>query len=207
MEEVDYISIANNINDYINQFCGLNDNDNNNVDNSEGKKSVEDVLTQLIHMDKDNSIQEGGVIIDNVLQNLTGGNIVGNKEVNNKVSNAKNDKQDIIKITQKELDVNLLEGGNNDNIKDVNNDNIKDVNNEIDNNEVDDSDDEYKFNLTDSSEDDDVNEKAIDNNEFDDFVKHYNDTNTKTNMFGGNASNKIPDKIQIIPMFPYLLRY
>ena len=54
---------------------------------------------------------------------------------------------------------------------------------------------------------DDGTSSASTHDEYDEFVKHYNDTPKNTNMYGGDANNKRPNKIQIIPMFPYLLRY
>ena len=229
MEE-DYISMANSINNFITQYCGLNENYNDNsseaINKDDSTTSVADVLTDLIHMEKDNATQEGGVAIDDVLQNLTGGDV-------NSINTNKNKQQkgqDIVKIIPKELDVNLLEGGNNSNGGNKQKDGVppgeddteEDKNDEGDKKENEDnsSSDEDENSDSDSSSDEDENsdsDSSDDDNttpinisahdEYNEFIKHYNDTSKNTNMYGGDANNKRPNKIQIIPMFPYLLRY
>ena len=210
MEE-DYISMANNINDFITKYCGLNENNSNiseGLDKDE-TTSVADVLTDLIHMDKDNTTQEGGVAIDDVLQNLTGGD-ANAKNTNNK----QHKEQDIVKIIPKELNVNLLEGGNNTNEENEQNeqkgggsDGTKIEKDEDKGFNGDEDEDETFSNDEDEENIDDGTSSASTHDEYDEFVKHYNDTPKNTNMYGGDANNKRPNKIQIIPMFPYLLRY
>lgn len=212
MEESNYIDMANNINSYLEKYCGITN------DNSIKNESVEDVLTKLIHMDKSKEKQEGGIIVDDLIENLTGGNV---KKENKKES------KELVITSIKELDENLLEGGgkdkekSKDKIKDTNNENNK--NNSINNIEETEatkdnvlnagpssgsSDDEFNNDTDYSDEYDDertfMNDEVGD--EYNNFLKHYQDKEYDYSVIsGGNITKN--NKIQIIPMFPYLLRY
>ena len=98
MNESSYTDMMNNIASYLDKYCGLaHDN------RQEGGESVEDVLTELIHMNAPKDEQNGGVLIDDVMTNLTGG-MVGGK-------NKTQSKPDLVEIAFKDVDMNLLEGG------------------------------------------------------------------------------------------------
>lgn len=106
MNESSYTDMMNNIASYLDKYCGLS-HDNK----QEGGESVEDVLTELIHMNAPKDEQNGGVLIDDVMTNLTGG-MVGGK-------NKTQPKPDIVEIAFKDVDMNLLEGGNKNNADDI----------------------------------------------------------------------------------------
>ena len=98
MNESSYTDMMNNIASYLDKYCGLT-HDNKQVEG----ETVEDVLTELIHMNTPKDEQNGGVLIDDVMTNLTGG-MVGGK-------NKTQSKPDIVEIAFKDVDMNLLEGG------------------------------------------------------------------------------------------------
>ena len=213
MEESNYIDMANNINSYLEKYCGITN------DEQTKNESVEDVLTKLIHMDKSKENQEGGIIVDDLVENLTGGNV--------KKENKKEPKELVI-TSIKEFDENLLEGGNKD--KEKSTDEIKNTNDENSkNNSINDiketettkddilnvgsssssSDDEFNIDTDYSDTDDEISVMTDTNdaeNEYKNFLKHYQDKEYDYSVIsGGNIAKN--NKIQIIPMFPYLLRY
>ncbi len=232
MNEFDYMNVANNISNYLDGYLSFVKNSVNNKDqelkdSSKQINTVEEVLSDLIKMDKEEQ-QDGGKCIDDIVDNLTGGNA-------NKKTNKDNETTDIINnvsSTQyaiKELDPNLMEGGNNedeqqqetkeDNIIDTTNtdpkiiNNVDETNNETNNESDSDSDDNNILSSSSSSDYEDEtfinieDDKTNDEYMFDNFLNHYYDTEIKTTMSGGNENITKNDKIQIIPMFPYLLRY
>ena len=157
------------------------------IKNNESE-TVEQVLTDLIKMD--NTGQDGGIMIDDLMDNMTGGDAKG------KTTDKTTKQQDIISIQPKEINENYFEGGNADNF--INNDLTDDENtadNLTDDELTDDYDEEYTMN---------DNEQV--NNIYDDFLKHYTETTTDYNMFGGNNEPE-PTKIKIISRFPYMIRY
>ena len=212
MEESNYIDMANNINSYLEKYCGITN------DNSIKNESVEDVLTKLIHMDKSKEKQEGGIIVDDLIENLTGGNV---KKENKKES------KELVITSIKELDENLLEGGGKD--KEKSTDEIKDTSDENSKNTLINNtketgvkkDDMLNVGSSSSSSDDEFNDDTDYSDEYDDertfmndefsneynnFLKHYQDKDYDYSVIsGGNVTKN--NKIQIIPMFPYLLRY
>lgn len=239
MEESNYIDMANNLNNYLEKYCGITKDEGQKVD------SVEDVLTQLIHMDEDKKKQEGGIIIDDIVENLTGGNNVKNSDNTNK----KTKQKDIIQITPKELDANLLEGGgktqesteqtdnkeynSNSDYSEEESKQINKEDNKHDDNKTQEKptteptdikdnkpkDSEEESSDSDYSEEEEYSDISGGCNEditlyqqnqkdmFSLFLKHYQDKECNYSISGGNSDKINNNKIQIIPMFPYLLRY
>ena len=255
MNETSYIDMANNLTSYLEKYCGVADQQRETE-----KESVEDVLTSLIHMNAPKENQEGGMLIDEALTNLTGGSKEGK------------DKKETVEISFKNIDPNLLEGGDVDKMKGgaetvdtkeetkeeqskeesknetkeqetkeepkeetKNEDNKEQPEVESDKQETkevkqeepvkmkddderllggdSDSDDEMFGGDYSDSDDDDGDIEIVYNdvsNEqaFEQFVKHYTDKELPQTLTGGdNAETKRKGKIQILSMFPYLLRY
>lgn len=155
-------------------------------------KSVNDVLTDLIHMDNPaDANQAGGVAIETLVENMIGGNSKGNNpnlrmggnspnsQVNNKQVN--NSQENIEFITNKPTNENLFEGGY------------------LSNSETESDYSESEYDYIDQLEQNNINI-------YEEFLKHINDKEIEQHvMTGGNAEHK--EKIQIISKFPYLLRY
>ena len=215
MEESNYIDMANNINSYLEKYCGITN------DEQTKNESVEDVLTKLIHMDKTKENQEGGIIVDDLVENLTGGNV--------KKEDKKETKNPIISSI-KEIDENLLEGGskktstdgneNKDGDASTNTNGKTDTNDETTTTKThtlssDSSEEDYYSETTnDYSSDDSDNNDGLNimtgindaESEYKNFLKHYQDKEYDYSVISGGDMTK-NNKIQIIPMFPYLLRY
>ena len=111
MNESSYVDMANKLNQYLENYCGMN---NNNTSPPEVATDIADVLTDLIHMNRDKEQnQEGGILMEEVIENLTG----GDKEAIN--SNNTGKKDVIIETFYKSVDSNLLEGGKVDTVDEV----------------------------------------------------------------------------------------
>lgn len=262
MNESGYVEMANKLNQYLENYCGLN---NKTPDNA---TDVGDLLTDLIHMNREgNENQEGGILIEEVMENLTGGNVSGKQE-----NQSKGD--EVMDVVYKNIDTNLLEGGNaevvnneeqheqealDNNNSDFNFESSSDSGSDdlfdsdaiesdaedenesqdnasihqgveqqveqkveqpkmteiVDNFESDSSD--SSFSDSDYSEFSDFNNVECDGVEscgstneeyspYEAFLKHYKDNELKRVFKGGDNAVR-NNKIQIIPMFPYLLRY
>lgn len=196
MNESSYTDIANNLTSYLEKYCGI-EKSNENV-------TVDEMLTDLIHMDKPSNNQEGGVMIEEVMTNLTGGDAQGGKNKQTK---------DKVEFVIKPLDTNLLEGGDNGDDSDssyseYSSDSDSDSDYSIGEGSSD--DDSFDFNS-----DDEANSygnavpisKTSSKSSYAEFLKHYADKDMHTRVRGGDNAEKKSEKIQIIPMFPYLLRY
>lgn len=218
MNEKSYINMANNLNNYLQEYCGVS------LQNDPAIDSVEDVLTQLIHMNNENTNQEGGIMMEELIQNMTGG------DAKTKVStDAKPEViNEIIEVSQKSLDTNLMEGGSKDTPEENNNQDDKNEESSGNDNQVggheeegsETDNEEYSESGSDSESDtysesgtsDDEDENMIggddtvnEHDTYSQFLSHYRDRELKITMTGGNTKDRT--KIQIIPMFPYLLRY
>ena len=145
-------------------------------------KSVDKVLTDLIHMDNTgDSNQAGGVAIETLVENMTGGNsknILGGEKKEKDIRSPTDSQTEF--ITNKPTNENLFEGGY------------------ISNSESDYSS-ESEYDYMDQLEQNNINI-------YEEFLKHINDKEIEQHvMCGGNTEHR--DKIQVISKFPYLLRY
>lgn len=189
--ESSYIDMANKISLMLNEKINEQINEpKNNI------TTVEDTLTELIHMDT--ITQEGGIAIENLMDNMTGGNAKNNKK-NNETNN-----EEIFNVVKKTINDNYFEGGGKTNGEEES---------ETDGEEESETDGENNtrnngFDSEEESEDNSENSYAsIDY--YAEFLKHYNDREFKdmqTNIDGGNNEEQ-NDKIKIISRFPYMVRY
>lgn len=184
MSESSYIDMANKI------ALMLNNKIDETTTNEE-IANVTDTLTELIHMENvEHNTQEGGMTIETLMDNMTGGN--------NNATSLKETKETIYNITSKNINDNYFEGGG------------KVGNEEEDFSNSEEDSEEYLNNSDSEEEDDDGPETSYSSvNFYEEFLKHYNDREINNmyenvNMTGGN---KQEDKIKIISRFPYMVRY
>ena len=189
MSESSYIDMANKIALML----------NNKIDETTTKEeiaNVTDTLTELIHMENvEQNTQEGGMTIETLMDNMTGGN-----------NNANSTKETIYNITSKNINDNYFEGGTIGN----NGENSEEGNEEEDFNNIgEDANEEESEEDFNDSEDDGPDQSYSSVNFYEEFLKHYNDREINNmyenvNMSGGN---KQEDKIKNISRFPYMVRY
>ena len=175
---------------------------NNKYENS--PNSSEEILDKLIHMENTNTGEnniDGGVGMENIVENLTGGNSKGVNLEEETINNTPN----------KKIDSGLFEGGNisRENVLEYNNKNIPKTDNVEDNNlgennnwNMSESDDNY---CSDSEEEDELIEIKSENFKYEDFINKWKDKEPQQTpkIIGGNKNNK---KLDIITVFPYLIR-
>ena len=154
--------------------------------------TVEDTLTELIHMDT--ITQEGGIAIENLMDNMTGGNAKNNKK------NNKTDNEEIFNVVKKTINDNYFEGGG----KDTKDSEEEESETDDENNTGSDND---IYSEDESDEGMEGGYASVDY--YAEFLQHYNDRefkNMQTNIAGGNNEEQ-NDKIKIISRFPYMVRY
>lgn len=188
--ESSYIDMANKISLMLNEK--INEQINEPKDNI---ATVEETLTELIHMDT--TTQEGGIAIENLMDNMTGGNAKNNKK-NNKIDNETNN-EEIFNVVKKTINDNYFEGGGKD---------TRDSEEESETDDESNTGNDNDFYSEEESEDNSENGYAsVDY--YAEFLQHYNDREFKdmqTNIAGGNSEEQ-NDKIKIISRFPYMVRY
>lgn len=184
--ESSYIDMANKISLMLNNK--INEQINEPKDNI---ATVEETLTELIHMDT--TTQEGGIAIENLMDNMTGGNAKNNNK-NNETNN-----EEIFNVVKKTINDNYFEGGGKDS---------KDSEEESETDDENNTENDNDFYSEEESEDNSENGYAsVDY--YAEFLQHYNDREFKdmqTNIAGGNSEEQ-NDKIKIISRFPYMVRY
>lgn len=226
------MDMANKISIMLNEQLEINNSTDKKDEANRGEnETVEEVLTDLIKMDK----QDGGIMIDELLKNMTGGNTAQTGK--NKKDEEKNQDQ-IIDIQPKEINENYFEGGNaaetdsrtttrrdkeEPDGADEKDEDEKDNNphTETKTEKKDEDDDETNNPQTETQQNklyDDENEEEDDEDEddeedygadtidlFKDFLKHYDEKEIKNEyMLGGNEQLT---NVKIISHFPYMLRY
>jgi len=176
-----------------------NNNDINIEQNEKLPTSTEEIMDNLIHMDKDKDVNniEGGVSLDSIVDNLVGGSKNDNQikkndsqklEKDNQIK--KNDNLNIVVPTDlipknKDISPNLFEGGN------INYDEIN----------IYDNDNSEEEEEEENKEEEDIIIENDSNNNYSDFVKDYQ---MKT-LTGGDINFNESEQLELLPVFPYII--
>ena len=214
----DILSIADNIFQYVNNVYMNNDSVNDNNSNFKNEDaptttkessitSTKEIMKELINMEQTN--KTGGVAIDDVMNNFTGGNVAKTKN-----------KKHIFEPVTKQLDQNLFEGGDNENKSDESINELKNDENKIENKNNESINNNIVESVHEMNDDSDSDEEEMIKNdiivynkdeieslhEYEKYLKQLDDEDIpqQKNMKGGNIEK---NNFETLSMFPYFIKY